>query len=109
MAEIGVVLLLFTIGIEFPINQLLQIRKSVLLGGSFQVLLTTGATFLEARWFGLGAGLLQDFNGLFFPAGRQRHPAAELSLIAGRSKGVLSFRSGDGPGTTAKHPRPDPP
>jgi CPA2 family monovalent cation:H+ antiporter-2 len=56
MAEIGVVLLLFTIGIEFSINQLLQIRKSVLLGGSLQVLLTTGATFLGARWFGLGVG-----------------------------------------------------
>jgi CPA2 family monovalent cation:H+ antiporter-2 len=56
MAEIGVVLLLFTIGIEFSINQLLRIKKSVLLGGSLQVLLTTGATFLAARWFGLGIG-----------------------------------------------------
>ena len=56
MAEIGVVLLLFTIGIEFSFNHLLRIRKSVLLGGSLQVLLTTGATFLAARWFGLGIG-----------------------------------------------------
>lgn len=56
MAEIGVVLLLFTIGIEFSLNQLLQIKKSVLLGGSLQVLLTTGVTILAARWFGLGAG-----------------------------------------------------
>jgi CPA2 family monovalent cation:H+ antiporter-2 len=56
MAEIGVVLLLFTIGIEFSINQLLRIKKSVLLGGSLQVLLTTGVTFLAARWFGLGIG-----------------------------------------------------
>jgi CPA2 family monovalent cation:H+ antiporter-2 len=56
LAEIGVVLLLFTIGIEFSLNQLLQIRKSVLLGGSLQVLLTTGAIFLAARWFGLGVG-----------------------------------------------------
>ena len=56
MAEIGVVLLLFTIGIEFSFNHLLQIKKSVLLGGSLQVLLTTGATFVAARWFGLGIG-----------------------------------------------------
>ena len=56
MAEIGVVLLLFTIGIEFSFNHLLRIKKSVLLGGSLQVLLTTGATFLAARQFGFGAG-----------------------------------------------------
>jgi CPA2 family monovalent cation:H+ antiporter-2 len=56
LAEIGVVLLLFTIGIEFSFNHLLRIKKSVLLGGSLQVLLTTGATFLAARMFGLGIG-----------------------------------------------------
>lgn len=36
MAEIGVVLLLFTIGIEFSLNHLLRIKKSVLLGGHFR-------------------------------------------------------------------------
>lgn len=40
MAEIGVVLLLFTIGLEFSFNSLLRIKKSVLLGGGLQVLLT---------------------------------------------------------------------
>jgi len=45
LAEIGIVLLLFTIGIEFSLEKLLQIRKSVLMGGSLQVLLTFGATF----------------------------------------------------------------
>ena len=35
-AEIGIVLLLFTIGIEFSLERLLQIRKSVLMGGSLQ-------------------------------------------------------------------------
>ena len=40
LAEVGVVLLLFTIGIEFSLKRLLQIKKSVLLGGSIQVLLT---------------------------------------------------------------------
>ena len=52
MAEVGVVLLLFTIGIEFSIGQLLQIRKSVLLGGSLQVVLTTGAALLVTQWLG---------------------------------------------------------
>ncbi len=40
LADVGVVLLLFAIGIEFSLKSLLQIRKSVLLGGSLQVLLT---------------------------------------------------------------------
>jgi CPA2 family monovalent cation:H+ antiporter-2 len=33
LAEVGVVLLLFTIGIEFSVKNLIQIRKSVLMGG----------------------------------------------------------------------------
>jgi CPA2 family monovalent cation:H+ antiporter-2 len=40
LAEIGVVLLLFSIGIEFSLKDLLEIRETVLLGGSLQVLLT---------------------------------------------------------------------
>ncbi|MBC8400414.1 MAG: cation:proton antiporter [Candidatus Marinimicrobia bacterium] len=52
LAEIGIVLLLFTIGIEFSLERLLQIRKSVLMGGSLQVLLTFLATFFITRWFG---------------------------------------------------------
>lgn len=48
LAEVGVVLLLFTIGMEFSLKALLRIRKSVLLGGSLQVLLTILATFFLA-------------------------------------------------------------
>lgn len=40
LAEIGVVLLLFTIGIEFSMTKLVRIRKAVLGGGGTQVLLT---------------------------------------------------------------------
>ncbi|MGE5390356.1 MAG: cation:proton antiporter [Deltaproteobacteria bacterium] len=43
MAEFGIILLLFTIGIEFSLSQLVQIRRSVLLGGSLQVALTIAA------------------------------------------------------------------
>ncbi|MDH7478917.1 MAG: cation:proton antiporter, partial [Syntrophomonadaceae bacterium] len=46
LAEIGIILLLFTIGIEFSLGQLLQIRKTVLLGGTLQVFLTTLAALL---------------------------------------------------------------
>jgi CPA2 family monovalent cation:H+ antiporter-2 len=40
LAEIGVILLLFTIGIEFSMSQLVRIKKAVLGGGGAQVLLT---------------------------------------------------------------------
>jgi len=48
LAEIGVVLLLFTIGMEFSLKALLRIKKSILLGGSLQVLLTILVTFVLA-------------------------------------------------------------
>ncbi len=41
VADIGVVLLLFTIGIEFSLERLMRIRRYVLLGGGMQVLLAT--------------------------------------------------------------------
>jgi len=52
LAEVGVVLLLFTIGIEFSLKKLLQIKKATLMGGSLQVLLTLLATFAIVRQIG---------------------------------------------------------
>ena len=49
LAEIGVVLLLFAIGIEFSLEKLLKIKRYVLLGGSLQVALTTAAAALIVR------------------------------------------------------------
>lgn len=40
LAEIGVILLLFTIGIEFSMSKLLRMKKAVIGGGGVQVLLT---------------------------------------------------------------------
>ena len=48
-AEIGIVLLLFTIGIEFSIKKFLKLKKSVLLGGALQVFLTVIAVFFIAN------------------------------------------------------------
>jgi CPA2 family monovalent cation:H+ antiporter-2 len=56
LAEIGLVLLLFTIGIEFSLKNMLQIKKSVLMGGSLQVLLTFLAFFVISRQIGLPFG-----------------------------------------------------
>ncbi len=56
LAEVGVVLLLFTIGIEFSLEKLLRIRKTVLLGGSIQVLLTILVTFFVVNRLGQPVG-----------------------------------------------------
>jgi CPA2 family monovalent cation:H+ antiporter-2 len=40
MAEIGVIILMFTIGMEFSLQHLLKIRRVVFLGGFLQVILT---------------------------------------------------------------------
>ncbi len=50
LAEIGIVLLLFTIGIEFSLKSVLQIGRTVLLGGTLQVLLTVGIVFAVAYY-----------------------------------------------------------
>ena len=51
LAEIGVVLLLFTIGMEFSIKHLVKIRKVVFLGGVLQVGLTAGAFYLASTFY----------------------------------------------------------
>jgi len=40
LAEIGVILLLFTIGIEFSLEQFMEMKRSVLVGGLLQVAVT---------------------------------------------------------------------
>ncbi len=53
MAEIGVVLLLFMIGMEFSLNHLFRIRRRVFLGGFLQLSLTTLVTALLAHAYDL--------------------------------------------------------
>ena len=52
LAEIGVVLLLFTIGLEFSISKLLKIRREALIGGGLQVGLTTLLVLVIERLLG---------------------------------------------------------
>ncbi|MBN2284693.1 MAG: cation:proton antiporter [Deltaproteobacteria bacterium] len=52
LAEIGIVILLFTIGMEFSLKRLLSMEKLVLAGGSLQVVLTIIAVFLLAGMVG---------------------------------------------------------
>jgi CPA2 family monovalent cation:H+ antiporter-2 len=53
MAEIGVVLLLFTVGLEFSLTDLRRLGRTAIVGGGFQVLLTLGAVALVAIAFGM--------------------------------------------------------
>jgi len=53
MAEIGVVLLLFTIGLEFSLQHLLKIRRIVFFGGLVQVLTTAGFFSIISRFYGI--------------------------------------------------------
>jgi monovalent cation:H+ antiporter-2, CPA2 family len=56
LAETGIILLMFTIGLEFSFRSLFRIRKPVLLGGSLQIILTILAAFAAARLSGFGPG-----------------------------------------------------
>jgi CPA2 family monovalent cation:H+ antiporter-2 len=48
LAEIGVILLLFTIGMEFSLKHLLKIRRIVFLGGLLQVSITAGIFYVAS-------------------------------------------------------------
>jgi CPA2 family monovalent cation:H+ antiporter-2 len=52
LAEIGVVLLLFTIGLEFSLGRLMEMKRLVLWGGGLQVVLT--ALLATALFYSLG-------------------------------------------------------
>lgn len=60
MAEIGVVLLMFTIGLEFSVHHLLKIRKIVFAGGLMQLILTAGTAMLIGMLYHL------DWKGALF-------------------------------------------
>jgi len=63
LAEVGVILLLFTIGMEFSLKHLLKIRKIVFLGGFIQVTVTAGAFYLASTFYNLNwqAGIFIGF------------------------------------------------
>ena len=57
LAEIGVVLLLFTVGIEVSIEKLVRLRTFLLVGGGLQVALTLAAILALARLWGMSLAL----------------------------------------------------
>jgi CPA2 family monovalent cation:H+ antiporter-2 len=98
LAEIGIVLLLFTVGLEFPMVELRRIWKSVLAGGALQVGLTAAAVTLIAQAFGIGSRPA-IFIGLFLALSstaivlRELARYNRLDSAAGRiTTGVLLFQ-----------------
>jgi CPA2 family monovalent cation:H+ antiporter-2 len=65
LSELGVVLLLFTIGLEFSVREIKRMRIPILVGGSIQVLATGAATSAGAVLLGLkpGAAIFVGFLG----------------------------------------------
>ncbi|MCZ6507383.1 MAG: cation:proton antiporter, partial [Acidobacteria bacterium] len=56
-AELGVVFLLFGIGLELSVDRLIELRRLLLLGGGLQVVLTILATSAVALLLGARSGL----------------------------------------------------
>lgn len=54
LAEIGIILLLFTIGIEFSLEKLSRIKKAIFLGGGLQVGITVASVALFLSFWGVG-------------------------------------------------------
>lgn len=98
MAEIGVVLLLFTIGIEFSLKELMRIKHLVLLGGGLQVGLTIllsaaiavafGFSVRQSVFFGFLVALSSTaiLMKLLMDAGEADAPHGKLAM------GILIFQ-----------------
>ncbi len=98
LADIGVVLLLFTVGLEFSLADIIRSGRRFLLGGGFQVVLTIGAVagisilfhypLPQALFFGFLASLSSTAIVLKMYSDR-----AELDTVHGRlSTGILLFQ-----------------
>ena len=98
LAEIGVILLLFSIGVEFSLEKLARIKRIVLWGGSLQVGITLGLVALIAIAWGVGVrnalftgGLVALSStaivlGLLSDRGETNSPAGQNAL------GILIFQ-----------------
>ncbi len=98
LAEIGVALLLFTIGMEFSMKHLMRIRRIVFLGGVLQVSITAGIFYLVSITFSLNwqAGLFIGFLAALSSSAlvlKLLQERSELSSNYGRTVlGILIFQ-----------------
>jgi CPA2 family monovalent cation:H+ antiporter-2 len=98
LAQIGVVLLLFSIGIEFSLKNLVQIRKTVFVGGTLQVLLTVAAATLVSLLLGrtlaqsVFMGFLLSLSSTAIVLKRFQEKAEVESPQGKTSLGILIFQ-----------------
>jgi CPA2 family monovalent cation:H+ antiporter-2 len=98
LAEIGVVLLLFTIGLEFSLETILSVQRRVVWAGLLQVVLTTLVVLAVARLFGASVevGLFYGFLVSLSSTAivlRIYHDRGEINSLQGRlASGLLLFQ-----------------
>jgi monovalent cation:H+ antiporter-2, CPA2 family len=98
LAEIGVVLLLFTIGLEFSLETILSVQRRVVWAGLLQVVLTTLVVLAVARFLGVSAevgvfyGFLVSLSSTAIVL-RIYHDRGEINSLQGRlASGLLLFQ-----------------
>jgi len=98
LAEIGVVLLLFTIGLEFSLETILSVQRRVVWAGLLQVMLTTLVVLAVARLLGASVevGLFYGFLVSLSSTAivlRIYHDRGEINSLQGRlASGLLLFQ-----------------
>lgn len=98
LSEIGVILLLFVIGMEFSLKSLLTIKKAVFIGGSLQVFLTILATTFIAHFFGFDWNVAVFLGFLFSLSStaivlKMLQEAGQVNTISGRTTlAILIFQ-----------------
>lgn len=98
LAEVGVALLLFTIGLELSLGKLARLKQLVLGSGSLQLAVTVAASFGLLLWWGLAARE-SLFWGFLVAASstaivlKLLHERGELDTVHGRVVvGILLFQ-----------------
>ncbi|MBT0810897.1 cation:proton antiporter [Litoribacter ruber] len=98
LSEIGVILLLFVIGMEFSLKSLLSIKKAVFIGGALQVGLTISATTLLTYFLGFDWNIAVFFGFLFALSStaivlKLLQEAGQVNTISGRTTlAILIFQ-----------------
>lgn len=88
LAELGVVLLMFMIGLEFSVSEFLATRRQVLVAGGLQVLLTATAAALIARVLGA------DWPGAVLIGGAVTMSSTAIAAKQLAEQGELTSRHG---------------
>ena len=89
LAEIGVALLLFALGLEFSLRELKPVKYIALIGAPIQILLTIAYGFAIGRWLGWGNGPALWLGGL---ASLSSTMVILKTLMAQGMMGTLSSR-----------------